>query len=387
MWKIVRPILANDAYSLQKYGVKLGGPMSGAVKCRLYCSSPHDIRLIFPKKVVVAVFAEGDSAVAARAAGADFVGGDDLIERIKLGGNSFKFNMCIATPTIMPRLEEIRVKLENRGMMPNPLLGSVTENLTVAITKAKAGEVTYKIKVPPQPKVVITEDMLIKSKELKGEMEKHIATHWDNGKIIELKEELEKLGQGVGLEIVADVDGGLKNLKAMLGAFLYTREGIDIGALMASTDYKDNNEFELHALVTVLVILDIIDRVVGTSFVLDIISDNRQNIKCIKGKPINAKRSLKYIYLVLVGRELIRRPWVNKLRVVKRNLNMVADHLSHETTYSAIQFIPRNAYTKRLQKYVEGKLKLREWEKVLEESSSESDKDAAKRSDKDNNPY
>ncbi|KAG9447871.1 hypothetical protein H6P81_013999 [Aristolochia fimbriata] len=97
------------------------------------------------KSVRVAVFAEGKTAEEAKAAGADVVGGDDLIEEIKNGGGKLNFDKCISTPTFMPRLGKIARILGPRGMMPNPKLGSVTSDVATAVKEAKRGRVDFKI--------------------------------------------------------------------------------------------------------------------------------------------------------------------------------------------------------------------------------------------------
>ncbi|XP_011629371.1 uncharacterized protein LOC18425641 isoform X2 [Amborella trichopoda] len=97
------------------------------------------------KTVRVAVFADGAAADEARAAGADVVGADELIEEIKNGGGKLNFDKCIATPSFMPRLGKIARILGPRGMMPNPKLGSVTSDVATAVQAAKRGRVDFKI--------------------------------------------------------------------------------------------------------------------------------------------------------------------------------------------------------------------------------------------------
>lgn len=97
------------------------------------------------KTVRVAVFAEGPAADEARAAGADKVGGDELIEEIKNGGGKLDFDKCIATPMFMPRLSKIARILGPRGLMPNPKLGSVTSDVSGAVKEAKCGRIDFKI--------------------------------------------------------------------------------------------------------------------------------------------------------------------------------------------------------------------------------------------------
>ncbi|GJM98225.1 hypothetical protein PR202_ga15214 [Eleusine coracana subsp. coracana] len=97
------------------------------------------------KTVRVAVFAEGPTAEEARAAGADVVGGDELIEEIRTGGGKLSFDKCIATPMFMPRLSKVARILGPRGLMPNPKLGSVTNDVSAAVKAAKSGRVDFKI--------------------------------------------------------------------------------------------------------------------------------------------------------------------------------------------------------------------------------------------------
>ncbi|XP_062228978.1 uncharacterized protein LOC133926857 isoform X2 [Phragmites australis] len=97
------------------------------------------------KTVRVAVFAEGPAADEARAAGADVVGADELIEEIRTGGGKLSFDKCIATPMFMPRLSKVARILGPRGLMPNPKLGSVTNDVSGAVKAAKSGRVDFKI--------------------------------------------------------------------------------------------------------------------------------------------------------------------------------------------------------------------------------------------------
>ena len=90
------------------------------------------------KKVKVAVVCEDTKASEAKKAGADIVGGDDFIEKIKSG--EIKFEKLICTPTMMIKLSKLGKVLGPKGLMPNPKLGSVTENLKIAISDAKSGQ-------------------------------------------------------------------------------------------------------------------------------------------------------------------------------------------------------------------------------------------------------
>ena len=90
------------------------------------------------KKVKVAVVCEDAKASEAKAAGADIVGGDDFIEKIKNGEMNFEKLIC--TPSMMIKLSKLGKVLGPKGLMPNPKLGSVTENLKIAISDAKSGQ-------------------------------------------------------------------------------------------------------------------------------------------------------------------------------------------------------------------------------------------------------
>ena len=90
------------------------------------------------KQVKVAVVCEDAKASEAKTAGADIVGGDDFIEKIKSG--ELNFEKLICTPSMMIKLSKLGKVLGPKGLMPNPKLGSVTENLKTAITNAKSGQ-------------------------------------------------------------------------------------------------------------------------------------------------------------------------------------------------------------------------------------------------------
>lgn len=94
------------------------------------------------KTMRVAVFAKGDKADAAKAAGADLVGGDDLAEKIQ--GGEMNFDRVIATPDMMGVVGKLGKVLGPRGLMPNPKLGTVTPDVETAVKNAKAGEVQFR---------------------------------------------------------------------------------------------------------------------------------------------------------------------------------------------------------------------------------------------------
>ena len=91
------------------------------------------------KKVKVAVVCEDSKEAEAKSAGADIVGGEDFIEKIKNG--ELNFEKLICTPKMMIKLSKLGKVLGPKGLMPNPKLGSVTENLKQAVTDAKSGQV------------------------------------------------------------------------------------------------------------------------------------------------------------------------------------------------------------------------------------------------------
>ena len=94
------------------------------------------------KSVRVAVFAQGDKAEAAKAAGADIVGLDDLAAEVKAG--NLNFDVVIATPDTMRVVGQLGQILGPRGLMPNPKVGTVTADVAVAVKNAKAGQVQYR---------------------------------------------------------------------------------------------------------------------------------------------------------------------------------------------------------------------------------------------------
>jgi large subunit ribosomal protein L1 len=94
------------------------------------------------KEVTIAVFAEGDQARQATEAGADFVGSDDLAERIEGGWTDF--DVAIAHPSQMPKVGKLGRILGPQGKMPNPKVGTVTEEIAKAVDEAKAGKVEYR---------------------------------------------------------------------------------------------------------------------------------------------------------------------------------------------------------------------------------------------------
>ena len=103
------------------------------------CSLPHGTG----KTVRVAVFAQGEKADEAKAAGADIVGAENLVDSILSG--KVDFDRCIATPDMMGMAGRVARVLGPKGLMPNPKLGTVTTDVASAVKKATAGEVQYRV--------------------------------------------------------------------------------------------------------------------------------------------------------------------------------------------------------------------------------------------------
>ncbi|MCE5228603.1 50S ribosomal protein L1 [bacterium] len=95
------------------------------------------------KSVRVAVFAKGDAAAAAEAAGADVVGAEDLVAKIQ--GGWLEFDAAVATPDMMREVSKVGKVLGPRGLMPNPKTGTVTPNVGPVVKELKAGKVEYRL--------------------------------------------------------------------------------------------------------------------------------------------------------------------------------------------------------------------------------------------------
>src|ERR1700750_200401 len=91
----------------------------------------------------VGVFARGAKAEEAKAAGADVVGAEDLVEKVQ--GGAIDFDRCIATPDMMPLVGRLGKVLGPRGMMPNPKIGTVTMDVATAVKGAKGGSVEFRV--------------------------------------------------------------------------------------------------------------------------------------------------------------------------------------------------------------------------------------------------
>jgi large subunit ribosomal protein L1 len=95
------------------------------------------------RDVRVAVFARGDKADEAKAAGADVVGAEDLVEKVQAG--EINFDRCIATPDMMPLVGRLGKVLGPRNMMPNPKVGTVTPDVATAVKNSKGGAVEFRV--------------------------------------------------------------------------------------------------------------------------------------------------------------------------------------------------------------------------------------------------
>jgi large subunit ribosomal protein L1 len=95
------------------------------------------------KTARVLVFANGDKAEAAKAAGADYVGSDDLLE--KVSGGWLDFDAVVATPDLMGKVGRLGKVLGPRGLMPNPKTGTVTMDIAKAVREIKAGKVEFRV--------------------------------------------------------------------------------------------------------------------------------------------------------------------------------------------------------------------------------------------------
>ena len=120
--------------------IRLGvDPKQGDQQVRGAIALPHGLG----KTVRVLVFAKGPKEAEAKAAGADFVGSDDLVQKINDGW--LEFDKCIATPDMMATVSKVAKVLGPRGLMPNPKIGTVTMNVKDAVQAEKKGKLDFRI--------------------------------------------------------------------------------------------------------------------------------------------------------------------------------------------------------------------------------------------------
>ena len=163
----------NDAIALVKKTATAKFDETIEVHIRTGCDGRHaeqQIRgaVVLPhgtgKTVRVLVFAKGDKANEAEAAGADYVGGEELIPKIQNDG-WFEFDVVVATPDMMGVVGRLGRVLGPKGLMPNPKAGTVTMDVTKAINEIKAGKIEYRLDKTnivhvPVGKVSFTEEQL-----------------------------------------------------------------------------------------------------------------------------------------------------------------------------------------------------------------------------------
>ena len=144
---------ANEALAVAVENAKAKFDETVEVHVRLGVDSRHadqQVRgaVVLPngtgKNVRVAVFAKGDDAKAAEAAGAEIVGAEDLVAKIQ-GEGFMDFDVCIATPNMMGLVGRLGKVLGPRGLMPSPKAGTVTPDVAKAVNEAKAGKIEYRL--------------------------------------------------------------------------------------------------------------------------------------------------------------------------------------------------------------------------------------------------
>jgi large subunit ribosomal protein L1 len=138
--KLIKERAAAKFDETVEVAVNLGvDPRHADQMVRGVCMLPHGSG----RNVRVAVFAKGDKAEEARKAGAEVVGAEDLVEAVQRG--EINFDRAIATPDMMPLVGRLGKILGPRGLMPNPKVGTVTQEVAGAVTAAKGGAVEFKV--------------------------------------------------------------------------------------------------------------------------------------------------------------------------------------------------------------------------------------------------
>jgi large subunit ribosomal protein L1 len=138
--KLIKERAAAKFDETVEVAVNLGvDPRHALQMVRGVCMLPHGSG----RTVRVAVFAKGDKAEEAKAAGADIVGAEDLVEAVQKG--EINFDRAIAAPDMMPLVGRLGKILGPRGLMPNPKVGTVTQDVAAAVTAAKGGAIEFKV--------------------------------------------------------------------------------------------------------------------------------------------------------------------------------------------------------------------------------------------------
>jgi large subunit ribosomal protein L1 len=144
--------LVDDAVKILKEGHYAKFDESIEVSCRLGVNPKHADQMVrgtvaLPhgtgKSIRVAVFASGEKAIEANQAGADFVGAEDLAEKVKGGWTDF--DVAVATPDMMRLLGQLGKVLGPRGLMPNPKTGTVTMDISKAVRELKGGRIEFRV--------------------------------------------------------------------------------------------------------------------------------------------------------------------------------------------------------------------------------------------------
>lgn len=156
------------------------------------------------KKVRVAVFAQGDKAAAAKAAGADLVGFEDLAEQIK--GGTLDFDVVIASPDTMRVVGQLGQILGPRGLMPNPKTGTVTTDVAKAVQEVKAGKVEFRVDKggvihAPIGKISFSSDKLLENANTLINAVVRAKPAAAKGKYVKSATLCSTMGPGVGLDV------------------------------------------------------------------------------------------------------------------------------------------------------------------------------------------